>query len=202
MVFERHVLVLAGVLLLAGCTTSGNSLQSPAAPSQAPLELWPLPDDPMGLARAAGLEPLTIESLEYHVHAHLDVFMDGRPVLVPGGIGIDIDDSAVKRFDEPGGVAYGGIQEPCDDPCISPLHTHDPNGVIHTESATPTPNTFAEFLIEWDVTLPDDTKVYLDGVEYTGDVAAIELTDMLQITVVMGEPPRVIPSEFPAGLRF
>lgn len=205
MVFERRVTVLACVVLLAGCATPGNSTPSPAVPSQAtpsqaPLELWPLPDDPMGLARAAGLEPLTIESLEYHVHVHLDVFMDGRPVLVPAGIGIDIDDPAVKRFEDP--VAYGGIEEPCEDPCISPLHTHDPDGVIHTESPTPTPNTLGEFLIEWDVTLPDDAKVYVDGEAYSGDVAEIELTDMLEIAIVMGEPPSVIPSEFPAGLRF
>ena len=206
MKFERGVLAIGCVLLLAGCTTSGNPTGSPAAPSaatpsQAPLELWPLPGDPMGLARAAGLEPLTSESLEYHAHAHLDVFMDGRPVLVPGGIGIDIDDPAVKRFDDPAGVGYGGIVEPCADPCISPLHTHDPDGVIHTESPTPTPNTLGQFLIEWNVTLPDDAKVYVNGELYTGNVAEIELNDVLQIAIVMGEPPAVIPSEFPAGLR-
>lgn len=206
MVFERRVLVLACVLVLAGCATPGNSTGSPtapsaAAPSQAPLELWPLPDDPMGLARAAGLESLTIESLEFHAHVHRDVFMDGRPVLIPGGIGIDIDDPAVKRFDDPAGVAYGGIDEPCEDPCISPLHTHGPDGVLHTESPTPTPNTLGEFLIEWNVTLPDDAKVHVNGDLYTGNVAEIELTDMLEIAIVMGKPPAVIPSEFPAGLR-
>ena len=206
MVFERRALGLACVLLLAGCATPGNSTgsaaePSAATPSQAPLELWPLPDDAMGLTRVAGLEPLTSESLAYHAHVHLDVLLDGRPVLVPGGIGIDIDNPAVKRFDDPAGLGYGGIDEPCDDPCISPLHTHDPDGVLHTESPTPTPNTLGEFLIEWDVTLPDDAKVYVHGDLYTGNVAEIELTDLLQIAIVMGEPPAVIPSEFPAGLR-
>jgi hypothetical protein len=203
---ERRVVVIACVLLLVGCATPGNSMPSPAAPSQAtpshsPLELWPLPDHPMALARAAGLKPLKFESLEYHVHVHLDLFEDGRPVIVPAGIGINIDDPAVKRFDGPGGVGYGGIQEPCEDPCISPLHTHDPDGVIHTESPTPTPNTLGQFLIEWDVKLPDDAKVYVDGQAYTGDVAEIELTDMLEIAIVMGDPPSAIPSEFP-GSRF
>ena len=169
--------------------------------SQEPLELWPLPDDPMGLTRSAGLEPLRAESGEYHVHVHLDVFMDGRPVLVPGGIGIDIDNPGVERYDTPDGVGYGGINEPCEDPCISPLHTHHPDGVIHTESPTPKPNTLGEFLTEWDVTLPDNAKVYVDGAPYSGDVAEIELTDMREIAIVMGEPPSVIPSEFPAGLR-
>lgn len=194
----RRSIVGILVLLTAACASPSE----PGATSSArpePIELWPLPDDPMALAEEAGLEPLRSEELEYHVHAHLDVFKDGQPVIVPGGIGIDITDPAVKRFDEPTGVGYGGIEEPCDDPCISPLHTHGGDGVIHTESPTPTPNTFGQFLVEWDVELPDDTKVYVDGEEHTQDVSRIELADGRQITVVIGEAPDEIPSEFPAG---
>src|SRR3954469_15287553 len=54
--------------------------------TQAP---WTAPDNPMELTCAAGLVPEKAEFLQYHVHAHLDVFVDGRPVLVPAGIGID-----------------------------------------------------------------------------------------------------------------
>jgi hypothetical protein len=198
-----RVATLAAILLLAAACSSGNvSSPQPTQTEAAPFELWPLPDDPMGLARKAGLEPLASESLAYHVHAHLDVFQDGRRVIVPGGIGIDITDPAVKRFDEdPLGASWGGITTPCADACISPLHTHDPDGVIHTESPTPTPNTFGQFLIEWDVELPAGTKVYVDGREYTDDIAGIELADGREIAVIIGTPPNVIPSEFPAGLR-
>ena len=190
------------VLLAAACAPVGGSTPPTAGPSQVPVELWPRPaDDAMELTRTAGLEPLRIEGSEYHVHVHLDVFKDGRPVIVPGGIGINIDDPGVKRFENPAGPGYGGIQSPCENPCISPLHTHDPDGVIHTESTTPTPNTLGEFLIEWAVTLPGDAKVYVDGVEHRGDIATIELTDMLEIAIVMGQPPSVIPSDFPPGLR-
>jgi hypothetical protein len=193
---RRH----ASVLLLLFAVACGSPSTPSAAPSTTvtPIELWPLPDDPMGFARKAGLTPERSETLEYHVHAHLDVFKDGRPVLVPGGIGIDTTAAAVKKFDEPTGPAYGGIDKPCAKPCISPLHTHGADGVIHTESPTPTPNTFGEFLIEWDVTLPEGTKTYVDGKEYTRDVAKIELSDRKQIAVVMGTPPDVIPSTFSA----
>ena len=189
------------VLLLLIATACGTQSEPDASPTDTPrpIELWALPDDPMRLAEDAGLEPLKSESLDYHVHAHLDVFKDGRPVLVPGGIGIDTTDPGVKRFDEPSGTAYGGIEEPCEDPCISPLHTHGADGVIHTESPTPTPNTFGQFLVEWDVQLPDGTKVYVDGKEYTKDVAKIELADQREIAVVIGDPPDEIPSRFPAG---
>jgi hypothetical protein len=199
---RRVLALICVVLLVAACAPTGapSTLPTPAT-SVAPLELWPLPDDPMGLAREAGLEPLPSETLEYHLHAHLDVFRDGRPVIVPAGIGIDIDDPGVKRFDGPLGVGYGGIVEPCDDACISPLHTHDPDGVIHTESPTPALNTLGQFLIEWGVELPADAKAYVNGHEHTGDIGAIELADGLEIAIVMGQPPAVIPSAFPPGLQ-
>jgi hypothetical protein len=188
------------MLLAVACASRDTSKPPDATPAEAkPLELWPLPNDAMNLARKAGLEPEKSESLQYHVHAHLDVFKDGRPVLVPGGIGIDITDPQVHRFDTPAGPAYGGIQKACAKPCISPLHTHDPDGVIHTESPTPTPNRFGQFLAEWDVKLPDDAKVYVDGKEYTKDVAKIELADRREIAVVIGEAPDEIPSVFPSG---
>jgi hypothetical protein len=195
----RRAAAVACVLFAAGvaCSSDGTPEASPS-PAIEQVELWPSPDDPMALARKAGLEPGQSESLKYHVHAHLDVFKDGRPVIVPGGIGIDIADPQVKKFDDdPRGPAYGGIQKQCKKPCISPLHTHSPDGVLHTESPTPTPNRLGQFLVEWDVKLPKGTKTYVDGKEYTGDVTKIELSDRKEIAVVMGTPPGVIPSTFP-----
>jgi hypothetical protein len=104
---------------------------------------------------AAGLEPERKEHLTYHVHAHLDVFVDGEPIAVPARIGINIHDPEVRRFEEPdGSIGYGGI-EGCRKPCISPLHTHDGTGIIHTESATPEPNTLGQFFTEWGVRLSE-----------------------------------------------
>ena len=40
---------------------------------------WPAPPNPLELARKAGLESETHEFLSYHVHAHLDVFVNGQP---------------------------------------------------------------------------------------------------------------------------
>ena len=180
---KRIAVLLALLALAAGCS-KGASPQASSAPSptQKPLELYPLPKDPMALARRAGLVPEKKESLTFHVHSQLDVFKDGRPVLVPGGIGINIDDPGVQHGDVGGYPGYGGISG-CDTPCISPLHTHDATGLIHTESATPKPNTFGEFLIEWGVTLPKTAKITVDGKPYTGDPAKIELTDRKHIVL-------------------
>ena len=40
---------------------------------------------------------------------------------------------------------------PCDKPCISPLHTHDVTGIIHTESSTHKDNTLGQLFVEWNV---------------------------------------------------
>ncbi len=152
----------------------------------------------------AGLKPGPKEYLVNHAHSHLSVFLDGDQILVPAGIGINVDDPDVRRFDEPdGSVAYGGI-ELCDEPCISPLHTHDQTGIIHTESEDPEPNTLGEFFVEWGVELTEDcvgehcsptpTAVYVDGELHSGDPGAIELTDRKVIVIVIGDPPPAIPS--------
>jgi hypothetical protein len=158
----------------------------------------------MGLAIKAGLVPEPREQLEFHAHAHLDVFIDGAPIIVPAGIGINTQDPDVHRFDEPGGVAWGGIQL-CAQPCISPLHTHDASGVIHTESATPVPNTLGQLFVEWDVQLlatcvgqycapVKAVAFYIDGKPFTGDPTTIELANRREIAIVIGTPPAVIPA--------
>ena len=178
--------------------TSSSAAVSPAAPRTL---LWPAPSDPLERTVEAGLEPEVKEFLVNHAHAHLDVFVDGQKILVPAGIGINIEDPGVRKFEDP--IGYGGI-EGCEQPCISPLHTHDESGLLHTESSDPEPNTLGEFFVEWGVELsdtcvgehcaPTPIAVYVGGEPYEGDPRAIELTDRQVIVVVVGTPPAVIPS--------
>jgi hypothetical protein len=162
------------------------------------------PPDPLERTVAAGLEPAPKEHRTNHVHAHLDVFVDGQAIVVPAGIGINIDDPDVRTFDEPdGSVSYGGI-ELCAKPCISPLHTHFATGIIHTESASSEPNALGEFFSEWGVALSDSCvgeycspkpiAFYVNGEPHTGDPSTIELTDHKEIAIVIGTPPPQIPS--------
>lgn len=41
---------------------------------------WPAPSDPLDRTVDAGLESATHEFLDFHIHAHLDVFVNGEPV--------------------------------------------------------------------------------------------------------------------------
>lgn len=68
----------------------------------------------------------------YHVHAQLNVYIDGKQTPVPANIGIDPQ----GRF-------------------ISPIHTHDTSGVVHIESAKPYPFTLGEFINVWGIYFTD-----------------------------------------------
>jgi hypothetical protein len=202
------------VLAVAGCgdadggadESRGKARQAEPEPASSDADtavLWPAPPGPLERTVAAGLQPERKEFLIHHAHAHLDVFVDGKPIVVPAGIGINIDDPEVQRFEDPdGAVAYGGIMR-CRKPCISPLHTHDATGIIHTESKSPKPNTLGQFFTEWGVRLhesclgercsPDGIAFYVNGKPYRQDPRAIELTDRKEIAIVIGTPPAQIP---------
>jgi hypothetical protein len=141
------------------------------------------------------------------VHAHLDVFVNGQKVTVPAGLGIDIENPGVHVFpDIAGATGYGGIAQPCNAPCISPLHTHDVSGVIHTESSTHKYNTLGQLFTEWNVKLDKncvdkyckpatEITVYVDGKPTTGDPRTIPLSNFEEIAIVVGTPPAQIPSK-------
>lgn len=165
----------------------------------------------MQRAQLAGLKPETHEFLALHVHSHLDVFVNGKPVTVAAAIGIDTSNPAVKEFPGPdGSTGYGGIDPPCAMPCISPLHTHSTDGVLHTEAKKNEFNTLGQLFSEWAVRLNDrcvggycrpkgPISIYIDGEPYSGDPRAIKLEDQREIAIVIGTPPAVIPSHFSGG---
>lgn len=195
------VAVVCAVLGVAACSSGGSSNKPKVSAIT-----WPAPADPMARARAAGLVPETAERLLYHVHAHLDVFVQGQRVIVPAGLGINIHDPAVHAYDNVAGAkGYGGIDPPCASPCISPLHTHDVSGVIHTESSTRANNTLRQLFVEWGVKLDANcvnrycrpaTKIaiYVNGNRFTGDPRTIELSNRKEIAIAIGTPPAQIPN--------
>lgn len=190
---------MVGVLGFAAVgTITASAVVKPAPQPAQGAAPWPAPADPLHLTLAAGLQPERKESLTFHVHAHLDVFVNGRRVIVPAGIGINIKDPGVKVFrDTPdGSKAYGGI-ELCAKPCISPLHTHADDGILHTEAKKDQFNRLGQFFTEWGVKIPANAKVYVDGKRFKGDPRAIQLKDKREIAIVVGKPPAHIPSKFP-----
>ncbi len=211
--FVVSAISIAAVLTACGGGegASPNSSAPPAPTPSSGAAPWPRPADPLSLIEKAGLTPAVREFFTFHVHAHLDVFVNGEPVPVPGGIGINIADPEVHRGDFAGAPTYGGIKR-CSGPCISPLHTHDITGVIHIEAPSETTFTLGEFFTEWDVRLDrscvggycgpsTSVAVFVDGKRWSGNPAEILLSAHQEIAVVIGTPPTSIPDsyEFAAG---
>ena len=154
---------------------------------------WSTPADASARVAAAGLPMLGAEGQVLHIHAHLDVLVDGKPVVVPALIGIDEKQAR-----------------------ISPLHTHDTTGIIHIESPVKASFTLGQFVTEWDVALAADRiggltagngkalRAYVNGKQTKGDPAALKLHAHDEIALVYG-PARAsvkVPSTYkwPAGL--
>jgi hypothetical protein len=198
----------AAVMILTACAAPLASVQYP---SSAPLTQpsWPAPADPMALVQQAGLVAETAEYLTTHNHAHLDVFVDGVSITVPAAIGIDTKAPGVTDTVTPDGTAHDFQVAICPAVCLSPLHTHDPSGIIHSESQAANHPAYllGEFFTEWGVRLdascvgefcaPDALiHVYLNGTLYSGDPSQIPLASLLEIAIVIGQPPTLIPSEW------
>lgn len=129
-----------------------------------------------------GLQTLSAEGVATHIHAHLDIFVDGKRVTVPRLIGINP------------GANY-----------LTELHTHDTRGVIHIESPKANDEfTLGQFVAEWGVFLNarcigaycDGFKWYVNGKQQSGNPAGLVLKSHEEVAIVVGKPPKNIPSSY------
>jgi hypothetical protein len=129
-----------------------------------------------------GLTTLPQEAVATHYHAHLDIFVDGKHVVVPKYIGINI------------GAGY-----------LTELHTHDTRGVIHIESPKENDHfSLGQFVAEWGVFLNsrcigaycDGLKWYLNGKLQTGNPETYVLQSHDEVAIVVGKPPKEIPKSY------
>lgn len=130
-----------------------------------------------------GIECDTTEYVTFHVHAHLDIFVDGHPLIIPAFIGIE------------------------NNTCLYWLHTHTPDGVVHIESPQERGFTLGQFFDIWKSTSTGMPPTDKDPIIYVnGQVTTTSLTDTPlhahdEIVLVYGNPPTNIPSfyQFPEG---
>lgn len=182
-VFATAVLIMIslGIVVAYAATTT------PTAPLPSP---FPLTID--------GIQCNPSEQLLFHIHAHLDIIINGHYFLVPAQIGIT-------------------------NLCFYWLHTHDVTGIIHIESPVNRNFTLGQFFDVWDkkfgngqirfnntqifnyaATGNSPLNVYVNGAKVPNGVnyRDIKLHAHDEIAIVYGTPPSSIPSsyEFPEGL--
>ena len=137
-----------------------------------------------------GIRCDTMEFTKFHIHAHLDIYVDGKPFVVPSQIGIDPEGR-----------------------CLYWLHTHDDSGIIHIESPIEREFTIGNFMDIWSQTfnnthLPDNNNLndkstvlsmYVNGVKVpTGsDLRNIKINAHDEIALVFGSiEANKIPSQY------
>ena len=138
---------------------------------------WPDGDTATGGA-GADVDGLTCSSnmvVNYHVHAHLAIIYNGQWLTMPQNIGVT---SA----------------------CHYEMHMHDHTGIIHIESPTLTAFTLGKFFDIWGEPLSSTNVAGLSGEvvayindngesrRYMGDLRAIELTSLRDVTLQVGTP--------------
>jgi len=186
--------VVVAVIVVAVALASGGSSAKPFYVdfSQVPnLQTGPPPwnngvDHLQDRLKAAGVDPLAQEALAFHIHQHLDVYVNGKHVTVPALVGI------------------------FDNTFITEVHTHDTSGIVHVESAKNRPYTLGQFFGEWSVRVSADClgrycgslSWWVNGVKQTGNPAELVLRPHQEIVIAAGKPPAQVPKsyKFPAGL--
>lgn len=141
-----------------------------------------------------GLYPPAQGNSPMHIHAHLDISVNGKAITVPADIGIN----QLSGF-------------------MSSTHTHRTNGVIHIESPVTRTFTLGQFFDVWGVrftsqcigsycaTDGNTIKVYVNGKLYTGNPRLLPFKERQEIFIVYGSnktASTIIFSKyaFPAGL--
>lgn len=129
-----------------------------------------------------GLRLLTSEGTALHIHQHLDISINGKPVLVPAGIGIE-----------------GASQ------LIAPVHTHDGTGVIHVESDVTQDFTLGNFFDIWGVRFTDSClggycntsgktlSVFVNGQRIGNNFRDVVLKERREIFVYFGDSKSLPP---------
>jgi len=140
------------------------------------------------------LTGLPQEALAFHIHEHLDLYVDGQHVTVPRYIGIAPNSSS------PTGVI------------VTEMHTHRADNVIHVESPKDLKYQLKQFFGEWGVRLTanclgsfkgscDNLQWWVNGKKQVGSPANLVLKSHQEIVISVGKPPANIPKkyDFPAG---
>jgi hypothetical protein len=113
---------------------------------------------------------------DFHIHAHLTMYVNGKQTNLPAGVGIAPDGS-----------------------CLYWLHTHNTDGIIHIEAPKGASFTFNDFLKIWSgyfqqsgypsqLNSTAGWQVYVNGKPFTGDFHTIPLQAHTLITMAYHSP--------------
>jgi hypothetical protein len=135
-----------------------------------------------------GIQCGAMEQFGFHIHAHLDIFLNSKTYAIPALIGIT-------------------------DKCFYWLHTHDKSGVIHIEAPVKRNFTLGQFFDIWNTKFKntqlfgnstgiigdsDALNVYVNGSKVSNgtNYRDIVLHAHDAISIVYGKAPNAVPSKY------
>jgi hypothetical protein len=206
---RRRLLVIGGsavvaIALLAGiaiAVAAGGSSSPSASSSQSTLINGALGPEGIALENGPDLASLdkaangqivdgvqcqSAEQVAYHIHARLQVVVNGDARRIPLGIGVV--EPQLSQTDT--GPLAGATQ------CYYWLHTHATDGIVHIESPTKKPYTLGTFFAIWGQPLSrtqvgpakGDVTAFVNGKKYSGALSTIELSEHEVVQLDVGEP--------------
>lgn len=143
-----------------------------------------VPSKANAIAPIDGIECNSMEQSIFHIHAHLDIFINGQNYTVPALIGIT-------------------------NSCLYWLHTHDETGIIHIESPVNRTFSLGQFFDIWKQKFSNNQifnntanstnplNIYVNG---TNVPSGTNFKDIVLhahdiIAIVYGKPPSTIPTK-------
>ena len=187
------VLSVIGLGIGLGLTLTKSSAK-PSGPEGVPLQN--VPDLASANSTVAGtpVDGITCrktmqQNVAYHIHIHLDIFVNGVQERIPAGAGI-----VPPRIQElvPGGTFVDNSGSSC----LYWLHVHADDGIIHVESPTKHVFDLGNFFDVWGQPLGPNqvgpatgtVVAYENGKRFTGDPRDIPLTSQAVVQLDVGTP--------------
>ncbi|WP_042425899.1 hypothetical protein [Streptacidiphilus anmyonensis] len=199
-------MIVGGAVLLAGvgvlATWAINSTNKSNAKAAANAAASAAANDP-ALDKSANLLASTVhqadgqdidgivksnemEQTVYHIHTHLQVFVDGKQMTIPYGIGI-VSPLQLQQAQDGTAFVAGGSK-------FYFLHTHDETGIIHVESPSQQQYNLGNLFDLWKQPLTSGNvaghqgklTIFVDGKPYTGDPRAIMFKNLEKVQIDVG----------------
>jgi hypothetical protein len=201
----RALIGIAAGLAAFAATAALAFNQDPArlGPEGVPLPAGRALGPPRSISSGEAIDAIVCkrgETVLFHTHAHLAIFVRGAARVVPAGIGIGPPREVAST--SRGAYVLAGA-------CFAWLHTHAADGIIHTESPTARTYTLGEFFDIWGQPLGRErvgpargaVTAFVDGRPYAGNPRRIRLRPHAQIQLDVANP--IVRPErvtFPQGL--
>lgn len=188
------VVVLIGLGLGLGFGLTGGHSGPPAGPEGVPLQNVPDLASPNSTVTGHEVDGITCrptmdQGVSYHVHVHVDIFVNGVQKRIPAGAGID----QPRLYEQ---IPGGEFVDNSGSSCLYWLHVHANDGIIHVEAPHQQDFVLGQFFDIWGQPLSStqvgpaqgQVTAFVNGKVWTASPRDIPLASQSVIQLDVGTP--------------